>query len=156
MNLPGEVPQFDITIKAGADYKLTLQFEADDDSEITNYGTTIYNGTVFLTDNSVIDTEEHAWYPDADEWTIDLTHHALVTNSKWQIEAQLREFAEAESCFDFGVEAGNDGFALVLPREITEQIHYARGCYDVFITDTEGLRDKLLEGTAKIIRNVTR
>ena len=133
MNLPGEVPNFDINIKAGADYRLTLQFEADDDEEITNYGTTIYNGSIFLTDNSV-----------------------MLLDSKWNIEAQLRVFEESADSFTFGVEASVDGFALVLPKEVTEQIHFARGAYDVFITDIEGLRDKLLQGKAIITRNVTR
>lgn len=157
MNLPGEVPNFDINIKAGADYRLTLQFEADDDEEITNYGTTIYNGSIFLTDNSVIDDEdEHAWYPDPDEWLLDESKHALLIDSKWNIEAQLRDFEESADSFTFGVEASIDGFVLVLPKEVTEQIHFARGVYDIFITDIEGLRGKLLQGKAIITRNVTR
>lgn len=149
------VPRYDITMKQGADYLLTIQFQPDDDSEIEDYGVMIQGEILYVVDGSD--------YEDSDEnmlcsehWDIDVPDERIFVTGKWNIEAHLREFAEAADHFAFTVSMAGDGFSLSMPHETTKLITYSRGVYDVFLNENDGTRTKILMGQARILREVTR
>lgn len=149
------VPRFDITMKQGADYKLTIQFEADDESEIADYGVMIQNENLYIVDGSVMDEEEETLIC-SDGWGIVEEEERIYTTGKWKIESHLRAFAEAADYFEFTVGMTGDGFFLSMPHSETKMIPYSRGVYDVFLIEEDGTRTKILMGQARIIREVTR
>ena len=145
-------PNYDITIKSGADYQIDFRFASDDDSEIAQYGILIWGEILFLDDLSTIVSE--VWNADEDIWSVD--GEAVCGSTNWVPEAQLREFPEAFEHFDFQFSIDADGIHMTMPASETKKITYARGFYDVFITDSSGWRMKLIEGNARIIQQVTR
>ena len=147
-----EVITHDITIKAGADYQIDFRFVADDDTEVGNYGILIWGETLYLDDQSTISGD--TWEADVDVWSVD--GEIIEGTSNWNLDAQLREFPEAFDYFEFMFELDGDGIHMMMPRETTEMITYIRGCYDVFITNSDGIRTKLIQGAARIIQQVTR
>ena len=147
-----EVIIHDITIKAGADYQIDFRFIADDDTEAGYYGILIWGETLYLDDQSTITGD--TWDADTGVWSVD--GEVIEGTSNWNMTAQLREFPEAFDYFDFEFELDADGIHMMMPKEITEKITYIRGCYDVFITGADGVRTKLIQGTARIIPQVTR
>ena len=152
INNEDDIVIHDITIKAGADYQIDFRFLADDDSEIGHYGILIWGEILFLDDASTISGD--TWIADTDVWDVD--GEVIEGESNWNLTAQLREFPESFEYFDFDFDLDADGIHMRMPKEVTELITYIRGSYDVFITDSSGLRTKLIMGTARIIPQVTR
>ena len=74
------------------------------------------------------------------------------------IEGQLRHFAEDTSFVEFVCTHNGAGgrITITLPNEITGNLAWTSGVYDVFVTPAGGLRTKLLEGQAEIHHNVTK
>ena len=74
------------------------------------------------------------------------------------IQAQLRPFAESSKCITFDVESNGAGGVcqLTLTPDVTERIDFDKGVYDVMMTDSDGVRKKVLWGMAKIVPAVTR
>ncbi len=147
-----EAINHDITIKAGADYQIDFKFVADDDSEIGQYGILIWGETLYLDDNSSVSLE--IWDADIDVWSV--TGEVIAGTTNWDLKGQLREFPEAFDYFDFEFSMDADGIHMMMAKEVTELITYIRGHYDVFITDADGIRTKLIQGVARIIPQVTR
>lgn len=87
-------------------------------------------------------------YTDDDEVSIDMTG--------WTVESQIREFVESIHAISFETSADETGIHMSLDKETTKQLRFARGVYDVFITDTMGTRTKLMEGHVDVIGGVTR
>ena len=89
------------------------------------------------------------WYDDNGN-VIDLTG-AIV-------EAQLREYPEASDGFDFYTQHNGVGgkITLTMTKEITAEIPYSRGYYDVHVTLADGTRKRPLYGEVKIDPNVTK
>lgn len=152
INTEDDVVIHDITIKAGADYQIDFRFLADDDSEIGNYGILIWGEILFLDDASSVAAE--IWDADTSVWDVD--GEVIFGSSNWNLTAQLREFPEAFDYFDFQFDLDSEGIHMRMPKEVTELITYIRGHYDVFITDSDGYRTKLIMGTARILPQVTR
>lgn len=74
------------------------------------------------------------------------------------VEAQLREYPEASDCFDFYTQHNGAGgrITLTMSKEITAEIPYSRGYYDVHVTLADGTRKRPLYGEVKITPNVTK
>ena len=87
-------------------------------------------------------------YTDDDEVSVDV--------SGWTVESQIREYPEAINHIDFTGTADSTGFHLTMDGDTTSRLHFAMGVYDVFITDGNGTRAKLIEGHVKVIPEVTR
>ena len=87
-------------------------------------------------------------YTDDDEVSVDMTG--------WTVEAQIREFAEAINAIAFTGTADQDGIHLTMDADTTAQLRFAKGVYDVFITDNSGTRSPLIEGHVTVIPEVTR
>ena len=151
-NTEDDVVIHDITIKAGADYQIDFRFLADDDSEIGNYGILIWGETLYLDDASSVVGD--TWDADTTVWDVD--GETIFGSSNWNLTAQLREFPQSFDYFDFEFDLDADGIHMRMPKEVTELITYIRGSYDVFITDSAGIRTKLIMGTVRIIPQVTR
>lgn len=144
---------FDITMKQGADYMMQIVFQADDDSEVTDYGVMVQGERIYIADGT--DWEEETLYC-AEQWGIEVPAERIFVTGRWKIAAQLREFAEDADCFEFQVGMTGDGFFLAMDHETTEKITYGHGVYDVFLIKDDGNRTKLLMGQANILREVTR
>lgn len=72
-----------------------------------------------------------------------------------EAEAQLREKADHHNALPFECSADGTGIHLVMSHEVTEEIDYTRGEYDVFLL-YDGTRTKFARGIANIIPGVTR
>ena len=74
------------------------------------------------------------------------------------LRAQLRSFAEDSKAFDFVCQHNNQGglVTLVMPHQITGQIRFRSGVYDVFQYNADGTQDCRLSGNVTIIPAVTR
>lgn len=147
------VPEYDITVNCGADYIMDLQFIADDDTEVSKYDAVVFDETLYLAEDSTVTSD--VWNAGS-IWDILPLLETIFCFTEWQIDACLREYPEAPDGFSFGVSVSNMGFSLNLPREVTSQITYSYGYYDVFITGEDGFRQKLLQGHANIISEVAR
>ena len=157
-----KTPKYNITIHAGTDYQIDLSLVADDDSEITDYGALIYMDVLYDGTGSEIDADNEIYMPSGTDWSV--VAETLIYNGSeeiivgnWHVEAQLREYPEASDYFDFNVWMDQEGYHLAIPNDITMQIPFSQGVYDVFVENTEtGIRSKLLYGDAQIVRRITR
>ena len=147
-----KVPQYNIQIYPGADYRLDLQFLADDEGEITDYSVMVVNGILY--DGSGCTASNHVWYC-TDKWS-EADHIAYYSSEIGSLKAQLREYPEAIDYFDFEISVDKDGYHLVLNHDVTEKIAWSYGVYDVFLIDSDGNRTKILTGDAEIITGGTR
>lgn len=88
-------------------------------------------------------------YAEDDETPIDV--------SEWNLDSHLRQTPESADYFEFIPVADEDGFHLSMPKEITNEITFSSGVYDVFITDPEyNIRTPLIYGSVTIIPRSTR
>lgn len=156
------VPQYNITIHAGTDYQIDLSLVADDDTEITDYGALIFNEILNDGTGSEVDAENEMYLPSEEDWevigdTLIYIGTEEIIVGGWRIEAQLREFSESNDSFDFDYWMDEDGYHLTMTNDITREIPFTKGVYDVFVINVEtGIRSKLLFGDANIIRRTTR
>lgn len=155
-------PEFNITIHAGADYKLNLQFQSDDDEVVYDYGALVFDETLYDSTGLTVDEESEELIT-TDEWSASseiLVYEGSGNNPYAQMElcAQIREFPEAYDYYDFGISLNNtDGFVLTLDHDTTASIPWALGYYDVFLTNTsDSSRAKILKGKVTVIRGTTR
>ena len=109
-----------------------------------NEETLVYDITIKAGADYSIDFD----YTDDDEVSVDV--------SGWTVESQIREFPEAITYIGFTGTADENGFHLAMDDQTTSRLHFARGVYDVFITDGNGIRAKLIEGHVTVIPEVTR
>jgi len=74
------------------------------------------------------------------------------------VEAQLREYPEASDGFEFYTQHNGAGgkITLTMTKEITAEIPFSRGYYDVHVTLADGTRKRPLYGEVKITPNVTK
>ena len=87
---------------------------------------------------------------DDQENPVDLTGSTIVSH--------LREFAEAADCFEFTClhnEAGGR-ITISMPHEITSQIAFAKGVYDVKVTLADGFTTYTIHGDAFVRHGVTK
>ena len=84
--------------------------------------------------------------------------NSLVDLTGSTVEAQLREYAEANDYLEFTATHNGAGgrVTITMPFEDTAAIPYTAGVYDVFITDTDNDRQKYLTGNVTIIPSVTK
>ena len=106
--------------------------------------TPIYDITIKAGANYQIDFD----YTDDDEVSVDV--------SGWTAEAQIRQYAESLYAVAFSCSADENGFHLTMDPGQTAKLKFARGVYDVFITDGNNTRAKLIEGHVTIVPEVTR
>ena len=79
-----------------------------------------------------------------------------ISVSGWSADAQLREFPESMDHIDFTCTSDSTGFHLTLSKDETAKIPYTRGYYDVFITDPDNGRTRLVHGRAIVRPRATR
>lgn len=74
------------------------------------------------------------------------------------VEAQLREYPEAVDSYDFVCSHNGAGgrITITLPQEITSQISFSYGTYDVFVNLPEGGRKRPLHGEVTVQDYVTK
>lgn len=74
------------------------------------------------------------------------------------VDAQLRQYAEAADSFPFSVSHNNTGgrVALHMGHEMTAEIPYSTGVYDVRVNFYDGSVQKPIEGDVTIVPGVTR
>ena len=74
------------------------------------------------------------------------------------IEAQLRHFAQDTEYVMFTATHNNTGgiITLAMPHELTAEISYVDGVYDVFVNYPDGGREKVLYGNAHIEPHVVK
>lgn len=147
-----KVPQYNIQIHPGADYRIDLQFLADDEGEVTDYSVMVVNGILY--DGSGCYVEDGVLYCTR-KWSA-VNSTAYYSSEIGSVKAQLREYPEAIDCFDFDISVDKDGYHLVLSHDVTEKIAFSYGTYDVFLIDSTGKRTKILTGEAEIITGGTR
>ena len=87
-------------------------------------------------------------YADDDEQPVDV--------SGWSVESQIRNAADNFRSYPFTGTADEEGFHLTMSEVETRALRFAHGVYDVFITDPDGKRWPLIQGSAEIIPEVTR
>lgn len=82
----------------------------------------------------------------------------LVNLTGSTVEAQLREYAEASDYLQFTATHNGSGgkVSISMPHEDTAVIPYTAGVYDVYITDTNNIREKYLTGDVTVIPSVTK
>lgn len=85
-------------------------------------------------------------------------NNSLVDLTGSTVEAQLREYAEANDYFEFTATHNGSGgrVTLTMPFEDTAAIPYTSGVYDVYITDQNNDREKYLIGDVNIVPAVTK
>ena len=147
-----KVPQYNIQIHPGADYKMDLQFLADDEGEITDYSVMVVNGILY--DGSGCTYDDGVMYCTS-RWS-EANNTAYYSSEIGSLKAQLREYPEAIDYFDFEISVDKDGYHFVLNHDVTEKIAWSYGVYDVFLIDSDGNRTKILTGDAEIITGGTR
>ena len=147
-----KVPKYNITIHSGADYTIDIQFLADNEGEISDYGVIVVNS--ILIDGSGCTYDDGIMYCTT-KWGITDTT-AFYTSEIGSMKAQLREFAEDIDFFEFDISVDSGGYHLQLDHDTTEKISYSYGVYDVFLIDKTGYRSKILTGQANIISGGTR
>ena len=72
-----------------------------------------------------------------------------------EVESQLREKAEHHNALPFDCYADETGVHLAMSHEVTAEIDYTRGEYDVFLL-FDGSRTAFARGSVEIIPAVTR
>ena len=74
------------------------------------------------------------------------------------IEGQVRQYAEAAEYYPFFINSipASGIICLTIPFEETQQIGFDKGVYDVFITNADGIREKVLTGDVFVDQAVTR
>ena len=155
------VPQYNITIHAGTDYQIDLSLVADDDTELTDYGALIFNEILNDGTGSEVDADNEMYLP-SEDWgligdTLIYIGAEEIIVGGWHIEAKLREFPESNESFDFDYWMDEDGYHLTMANDITREIPFTKGVFDVFVENVEtGVRSKLLFGDANIVRRTTR
>ena len=88
-------------------------------------------------------------YTDDDENPIDLTN--------WTIFSHIRQTPQSYDYFPFTCSADENGIHLSLSKELTDEITFSKGFYDVFITDPNNeKRTPLIQGEVTIIPRSTR
>lgn len=87
---------------------------------------------------------------DDQENPVDLTGSTIVSH--------LREFAEAADCFEFTCLHNDAGgrITISMPHEITSQIAFAKGVYDVKVTLADGFTTYTIHGDAFVRHGVTK
>ena len=80
----------------------------------------------------------------------------IIDMTGWTAQAQLREYPEAIEYLPFACTADETGIHITMAHENTAKISYTRGHYDVFITDPDGGRTKLIKGRAYIYPRAVR
>ena len=91
-----KVPQYNIQIHPGADYKMDLQFLADDEGEITDYSVMVVNGILY--DGSGCTYDDGVMYCTS-RWS-EANNTAYYSSEIGSLKAQLREYPEGLDCFD--------------------------------------------------------
>ena len=83
---------------------------------------------------------------------------SLVDLTGYTVEAQLREFPEAEDYLQFTATHNNSGgkITITMAHEDTASIAYTSGVYDVYITDPYNVREKVIEGNVTVAPAVTK
>lgn len=105
----------------------------------------IYNLTIKQGEDYSVDFS----YTEDDETPVDMTG--------WGIEAVIRDFPEANDFIPFTCTADETGFHLKMSRDLTNELTYSRGYYDLFITDPDNdNRVPLVSGRVSIIPRTSR
>ena len=84
-------------------------------------------------------------------------NHQPIDLTGATVEASLAEYPGGEG-IPFAVTHNSSGghVTMILPHEVTDQISFSAGYYDVFVTYPDETREQVLNGSVKIYSAVTR
>ena len=91
-------------------------------------------------------------------FTVRDDNQSLIDLTGCTVEAQLREYPEAQDYFQFTATHNNSGgrVSITMQYEDTAAIPYSTGYYDVYITDSSNNREKYIWGEVTVVPAVTK
>jgi hypothetical protein len=83
-------------------------------------------------------------------------NNVTVSLSGYTAYAQLREYPESNTAFDFTCTIVNNNIQMIMPPETTSKIYFPKGVYDLILVDGDMNPYEILHGKADIIKGVIR